>query len=232
MNAADEQLRHRLRLAIDHTLLDPLATAGAVEALCVEAVTAGIAQVCVSPTRVAIAVAATAGTGVAVCSVIGFPSGAHPAVVKAAEVAHVVDLGAVEVDTVVNLGAVMDGDWSTVSDDVAAVVAAARRGGARTKVILESAAIGPERLVAAVRVAVQCGADFVKTSTGYHPAGGATVAAVQAMMEAAAGRARVKASGGIRTLADAVTMLDAGADRLGTSRGAAILAELDARDPA
>ncbi len=222
-------LRDRLRAAIDHTLLDPLATADAVAALCADAVGAGIAQVCVSPTRVAEAVAATAGSGVAVCSVIGFPSGAHPAAVKAAEAAHVIALGATEVDMVVHLGAVMDGDWALVADDVAAVVTVARAGGALTKVILESAAIGPQRLVDAVRVAVDSGAEFVKTSTGYHPAGGATVDDVAAMVAAADGRAAVKASGGIRTLADAVAMLDAGATRLGTSRGVAILAELDQR---
>jgi len=214
--------RALLAAAIDHTLLDPLAGAADVDRLCAEAVEWQFGHVCVSPSRVALAVKALAGSPVAVCSVIGFPSGAHTGGMKAAEAVQALADGAVEVDMVANLGAIVEGDWGVLSTEVAAVVAAAGDGH-HVKVILEAAAIGRDRLVAAVAVAVDAGAGWVKTSTGYHPAGGATVPDVKAMVAAAGGRARVKASGGIRTYGDAVTMLRAGAERLGTSRGVDIL---------
>jgi deoxyribose-phosphate aldolase len=214
--------RARLAAAIDHTLLDPLADVGGVERLCAEAVEWGIAHVCVSPSRVALAAKSLVGSPVGVCSVVGFPSGAHTSAMKAAEALQALADGATEIDMVANLGAIVDGDWGVLTTEVAGIVAAVGDS-TRVKVILEAAAIGPERLVQAVRVAVDAGAGWVKTSTGYHPAGGATVADVAAMVAAAAGRARVKASGGIRSYADAVTMLEAGAERLGTSRGVDIV---------
>ncbi len=220
--------RARLAAAIDHTLLDPLAGAGAVERLCAEAVEWGIGHVCVSPSRVALAGKSLVGTAVGACSVVGFPSGAHTSALKAAEAAQALADGATEIDVVANLGAIADGEWSVLTADVAGVVATVGDG-AHVKVILEAAAIGPERLVEAVRVAIDVGAGWVKTSTGYHPAGGATVADVRAMVSAVDGRARVKASGGIRTYADAVTMLEAGAERLGTSRGVDILRDAPER---
>lgn len=220
--------RARLAAAIDHTLLDPLAGAGAVEQLCAEAVAWGIGHVCVSPSRVALAARALAGRPVGTCSVVGFPSGAHTAALKAAEAVQALADGAGEVDVVANLGAIVDGDWGVLAAEVAGVVAVVGDG-ARVKVILKSAAIGPDRLAEAVRVAVDAGAGWVKSSTGYHPSGGATVADVGAMVAAAAGRAQVKASGGIRTYADAVAMLEAGAARLGTSRGLDILRDAPER---
>lgn len=213
---------------IDHTLLDPLATASQVEQLCREAVEWGIGHVCVSPTRVHQAVAVLTGAPVGVCSVVGFPSGAHPAEVKVAEAGRAAAEGATEVDVVVALGAVADGDWATVEADVAAVVAAVGPDVA-TKVILETAALTPDQARHAAEAAIAAGAGWVKTSTGYHPSGGATVDAVRLLCEVAAGRARVKASGGIRSLADATAMVDAGAARLGTSRGVALLRELTGR---
>lgn len=213
---------------IDHTLLDPLAPASGVEQLCLEAVEWGIAHVCVSPTRVRQAATILAGTPVAVCSVVGFPSGAHLAQAKAGEAGRAQADGAAEVDVVVSLGAVADGDWAAVEAEVAAVVGAVAPDVA-VKVILETSAITPEQARRAAETAIGAGAAWVKTSTGYHPSGGATVEAVRLLAEVAAGRAKVKASGGIRMLADATAMVDAGAARLGTSRGVALLRELTGR---
>ena len=213
---------------IDHTLLDPLASASGVEQLCLEAVEWGIGHVCVSPTRVRQAATVLAGTPVAVCSVVGFPSGAHLAEAKASEAGQACADGATEVDMVVSLGAVVDGDWAAVEADVAAVVGAVEPGTA-VKVILETSALQPDQARRAAEHAIAAGASWVKTSTGYHPSGGATVEAVRLLHEVAAGRARVKASGGIRTLADATALVDAGAARLGTSRGVALLRELTGR---
>ena len=215
-----------LAATIDHTLLDPLATSKGIEQLCREAADWGIGHVCVSPTRVALAVELLRSTAVGVCSVVGFPSGAHLPASKAAEAAVVAELGAAEVDMVVALGAVAEGDWGAVRDDVAAVVGAV---GPRVpvKAILESGAFAadPSAVRAAARAAIDAGAAFVKTSTGYHPGGGATVDAVALLHEVAAGRAEVKASGGIRTLEDARALLAAGASRLGTSRSVQLLSE-------
>jgi deoxyribose-phosphate aldolase len=162
------------------------------------------------------------GGRVPVCSVVGFPHGASLSRTKAGEAASVVALGAAEVDMVADLAALADGDFPSVAADVAEVRAAVPH--VVLKVILESALWDAPTLRAACDAAVAGGADFVKTSTGFHPAGGATVDAVRTMREAVGTRARVKASGGIRTRADASAMLDAGADRLGLSATAAVLA--------
>lgn len=215
--------RSTLAAMLDHTLLDPLATAAGVEGLCQEAIDWSIGHVCVSPTRVAVAVRALDGAG-GVCSVVGFASGAHLASVKAAEAAAAVEAGATEIDMVVNLGLVADEDWDALQSEVAQVVAAA--GDAPVKAILESAALNGHRLRRAALAAIDGGARWLKTSTGYHPSGGATVEAVALLVEAAQGRAAVKASGGIRSLASAQALLNAGATRLGTSRSVEILAEL------
>ena len=211
-----------LAAMIDHTLLDPLATTDGIEQLCREAVDWRMGHVCVSPTNVALAVDLLLGSGVGVCSVVGFPSGAHLSATKAAEAERVVSLGASEVDMVVSLAAVAEGDWATVEADVAAVVRAAGPE-VPTKAILETSAFDAAHGRAAAEAAIAGGAAWVKTSTGYHPTGGATVAAVHLLAEVAAGRAQVKASGGIRTLEDAMALLVAGAERLGTSRGVALL---------
>ena len=214
--------RADLAACIDHTLLKPEATAADVEALCAEAAELGVAAACVSPTMVPV-VHAFPGRDFAVCSVIGFPSGAHVTGLKAVEASWAEAEGADELDLVVNLGLVRDHDWVGVEADVADVRAAV---GGTLKVIVESAALTSDELDGVGRAAIDAGADFLKTSTGFHPAGGATVEAVSVLAALAAGAGRpvgVKASGGIRDLAAALAMLDAGATRLGCSASRAIL---------
>lgn len=213
--------RHELARLIDHTLLAPEATAGAVEALCAEGVDLGVGAICVSPTMVAVAVASLP-SGFTVASVAGFPSGAHDASVKVREAELARDHGAREIDMVVNLGAVMDGRWAAVTEEIAGI---RRAVGASVivKVIIESAALGDGQIVSACAAAVDAGADFVKTSTGFHKSGGATAHAVRLMRDTVGPLVGVKASGGIRTLEVALEMIDAGATRLGTSSARAIL---------
>jgi deoxyribose-phosphate aldolase len=218
--------RQQLAAMVDHTLLKPEATEADVVALVAEGADLGVYAVCVSPTLVPVAVReAHAQRGVRVAAVAGFPSGKHLSVVKAREAAAAVAAGAVEIDVVIDVGAAVSGRFDAVRDDVAAVRAAT--AGAVLKVIVESALLlalgGDDNLVAVCRVAEEAGADFVKTSTGFHPAGGASVHAVEVMAAAVGGRLGVKASGGIRTAADALAMLDAGATRLGLSGTRAVL---------
>ena len=214
---------NRLALAacIDHTLLRPDASAAEVDRLCAEAGEWRVVAVCVSPTRVARAVAASAGQAWRTCSVVGFPSGAHTAATKQAEARAAVRDGAAELDMVVNLGAVADGAWSTVAEEILLVRREIPAG--TLKVILETAALDPTAVEQAALTALDAGADFLKTSTGFHPAGGATVEAVATLAALAAGRARVKAAGGIRDTETALAMLAAGADRLGCSSTGAVL---------
>jgi deoxyribose-phosphate aldolase len=211
---------------IDHTLLRPEATAAEVAALCAEAAELEVFSVCVSPSRLPLPPGALA-PGIAVAAVCGFPSGAHRAGVKAAEAAAAVDQGADEIDMVIDLGLARDGDWAGVAAEIAAVraVVPAPR---LLKVIIESAALKDDEVVAACRAAEESGADFVKTSTGFHPAGGASVHAVRLMAGTVGGRLGVKASGGVRTTEAAIAMIEAGATRLGTSSSAALLSGLPA----
>ena len=212
--------RSTLAAMLDHTLLKPEATAEEVVALCEEATDLGVAAVCVSPSMLPITEGL--GVGIDVCTVIGFPSGAHQPAVKAHETEVAVDAGATEVDMVVNLGLVRAGEWLAVQDDVAAV-RRATAGAALLKVIIESAALTDDEIVAACQAAEAAGADYVKTSTGFHPAGGASVEAVRLMASTVGGRLGVKASGGIRDAATALAMVDAGATRIGCSASRAIL---------
>jgi deoxyribose-phosphate aldolase len=202
---------------VDHTLLKPEATVADVANLVAEAAELGVYAVCVSPSMVPVAVGA--GAGVRVASVAGFPSGKHLSAVKAHEAALAVASGACEIDMVIDVGAALAGDIDAVRSDVHAVRSAI--GGCVLKVIVESAALlalaDEPTLTRVCRAAEDAGADFVKTSTGFHPAGGASVRAVALMAETVGGRLGVKASGGIRTAADALAMLDAGATRLGLS---------------
>lgn len=214
--------RAQLAGRIDHTLLKPEATDEQVAALCAEAEELGVFAVCISPSRLPLRPL----HGVQVCTVVGFPSGAHAPAVKAAEAEQAVRDGAQEVDMVVDLGRVKAGDFDAVQADVAAVVAASGPD-ALVKVILESAALTRAELVEACRASERGGAQYVKTSTGFHPAGGASVEAVQVMAETVGGRLGVKASGGIRDTATALAMLDAGATRLGLSGSRAVLDGLD-----
>ena len=160
--------------------------------------------------------------GISVATVIGFPSGAHQPAVKAHEAEVAVDAGADELDMVVNLGLVVAGAWLAVEDDIAAV-RAATPDPVLLKVILETGALTDDQIVEACRAAERAGADYVKTSTGFHPSGGATVEAVALMARVVGGRLGVKASGGIRDAATALAMVDAGATRLGCSASRAIL---------
>jgi deoxyribose-phosphate aldolase len=154
--------------------------------------------------------------------VVGFPSGAHLASVKAAEAAAAVAAGATQIDMVIDLGHAMEDRWKPVTAEIAAVRAAVGPD-VTLKVIIETAVIGPDRIAPACHAAEAGGADFVKTSTGFHPAGGATVAAVAAIAAAVGGRLGVKAAGGIHTCEQALAMIAAGATRIGTSHTAAIL---------
>lgn len=209
--------RAELAAFVDHTLLKPEATAADVTALVVEAAELGVYAVCVSPPMVTVAV--RTDPGVRVVSVAGFPSGKHVSAVKAHEAALAVASGACEIDMVIDVGAALAGDVDAVRSDIQAVRDAV--GGAVLKVIVESSALltlADERMLARVcRAAEDAGADFVKTSTGFHPTGGASAGAVALMAETVGGRLGVKASGGIRTAADALAMLGAGATRLGLS---------------
>ncbi|OBK99428.1 deoxyribose-phosphate aldolase [Mycobacterium sp. 1165178.9] len=209
--------RAQLAAFVDHTLLKPEATDADVTALVAEAAELGVYAVCVSPSMVPVAV--RAGTGVRVASVAGFPSGKHLPAVKAHEAALAVASGACEIDMVIDVGAALAGDIDAVRSDVRAVRSAI--GGTVLKVIVESAALlalaDEPTLTQVCSAAESAGADFVKTSTGFHPAGGASVRAVALMAGAVGGRLGVKASGGIRTATDALAMLDAGATRLGLS---------------
>jgi deoxyribose-phosphate aldolase len=211
--------RPTLAAMIDHTLLKPEATVDDVVALCEEATDLGVAAVCVSPSMLPITEGL--GVGIDICTVIGFPSGAHQPAVKAHEAEVAVDAGATEVDMVINLGLAVAGEWMALQDDIGAVRAAA--GSALLKVIIESAALTDDQIVAACQAAEAAGADYVKTSTGFHPTGGASVEAVRLMAQTVGGRLGIKASGGIRDAATALAMVDAGATRIGCSASRAIL---------
>ena len=220
--------REQLAALVDHTLLKPEATDADVVALVAEATELGVYAVCVSPSMVPIAFQASGAAGaggVRVAAVAGFPSGKHVSSVKALEAARAVASGASEIDMVIDVGAALAGDIDAVRCDIEAVRAAA--AGAVLKVIVESAVLLGHKSSGALadvcRAAEDAGADFVKTSTGFHPAGGASVGAVTLMAETVGGRLGVKASGGIRTAADAVAMLRAGATRLGLSGTRAVL---------
>lgn len=209
---------------IDHTLLKPEATAAQVRQLCAEAAAHHFASVCVNPSHVALSAGLLDGSGVPVCTVVGFPLGATPAAVKAFETNQALLDGATEIDMVIAIGALKGGEYQTVYDDVAAVCAAAHAAGALVKVIIEAALLSDEEKVAACVLSVAAGADYVKTSTGFGP-GGATAADVALMRRVVGPDVGVKAAGGIRTLADALAMIEAGASRIGASAGVNIVAE-------
>lgn len=205
---------------VDHTLLKPESTHEQVAALVAEGAELGVFSVCVSPSM--LPVEAVKGTNVKVATVIGFPSGAVKSSVKAAETAQAVLDGADEVDMVINLGAVKEGNWELVEADIKAVRDAAPAP-VIVKVIIESAALTDEEIVKACEASERAGVDFVKTSTGFHPAGGASAHAVALMSKTVAPRLGVKASGAIRSGATALEMIAAGATRLGLSGTKAVL---------
>lgn len=221
--------RPALARRIDHTLLKAEATRAQIERLCEECRVYGFAAACVNPVWVPLCAEWLAGSESVVATVVGFPLGASATRVKAEEARCAVEDGAREVDMVVQLGALVAGEHALVRDDIAAVVDAARRARADAiiKVILETRALTHEQIIAGCRATAEAQADFVKTSTGFHAGGGATVEHV-ALLRRHAAPIRVKASGGIRDLAAARAMLDAGADRLGTSASVAIVEAMEA----
>ena len=216
--------RKSLAAVIDHTLLRPDASEEAVRRLCEEARTYGFASVCVPPCRVSLAVSCLGGSdGVAVGTVVGFPLGYQDPVIKVAEARRAQELGAREIDMVLNVGWLKEGSHAAVEEEIGAVVAAVR--GAPVKVILETAMLTDEEKVAACALAERGGSRFVKTSTGFGP-GGATAEDVRLLRRAVGSRLGVKASGGVRTLAGALELLAAGASRLGSSAGVALVEAL------
>jgi deoxyribose-phosphate aldolase len=207
---------------IDHTLLKPEATRDQIIGLCAEARRFGFASVCINPFWVPVAFREIGDGDIAVCSVAGFPLGATTTAGKVAEAGDAVDEGAREVDMVLNIGALRSGDWAVVRRDIEAVVEECHRGGAIVKVILETALLTDAQKEEACIVAKDAGAEYVKTSTGFGP-GGATAHDVELMRRVVGPHMGVKASGGIRTLADLEKMVAAGASRIGASAGVQIV---------
>jgi len=217
-----------LAAVLDHTLLKPEATRAQVLTLCAEAAEHRFACAMVNPAWVATAVHALAGTGVPVGVVIGFPLGATLSSSKRDETVRVLKLGAHDVDMVLNVGLLKSGakeDFEAVKQDIRGVVELAHGSGAIVKVILETCLLTFEEKLRAADLALAAGADFLKTSTGFST-GGATTDDITLLRGAAGNRAGVKASGGIRSLADAKAMLEAGATRIGASASVRIVAEL------
>lgn len=214
--------RSALARMIDFTLLRPEATPGDVAALARAAGELGVGAICVSPSFLPLP-ADLLAVGVVVCTVVGFPSGKHQLTTKAAEAALASAQGASELDMVIDIGAVKAENWEHTRAEIAAVRAAAPDR--VLKIILETACLTPAEITQACLISADAGADFVKTSTGWHPAGGATPTAVRIMAAAVGGRLGIKASGGIRTASAALALIAAGATRLGVSDARAVLAE-------
>ena len=213
----------KLAQMIDHTLLAPEATMADVERLCAEAIDLQVGAICISPSLLPL----TSGllpSSIKTAAVVGFPSGAHNPSVKSREAQQACEHGANEIDMVTNLAFVSTANWSAITDEVSAVRSAIPSG-VILKVIIESALWSDEQIIAVCSAVVQGGADFVKTSTGFHKSGGASIANVHLMRKTVGETIGVKASGGIRTYADAIAMIDAGASRIGASASRIILLE-------
>lgn len=211
-----------MNLYIDHTLLKPEATGADIKKLCWEAKEYHFYSVCVNSSYVELAAAELSGSDTKVCAVVGFPLGAMELNSKAFEADQACLHGATEIDMVIHIGALKEGRFDDVSNDIAAVVSVAAEYNAKVKVILETCLLSKEEIVKACELAVQAGADFVKTSTGFST-GGATAEDVALMRATVGNQAQVKASGGIRDIDKANEMIAAGADRLGTSASIAIV---------
>jgi len=216
-----------LAAVIDHTLLEPEATRARVKTLCEETIRYRFACAMVNPVWVSTAVGVLSGTGVPVASVIGFPLGASLVSTLRQEAAALTRLGARELDMVIPIGQLKSGNHKAVHHAIQGAASVTHHHGALLKVILETSLLTVEEKLRASEIAIQAGADFIKTSTGFGP-GGATVADVAMMRGVAGGRCGVKASGGIHTLAHARAMLEAGANRIGASASVAIVRELGA----
>lgn len=219
--------RDQIARMIDHTLLKATAKPEEIDRLCQEARDNRFGAVCVNPAYVPRAAKTLQGSGVAVATVVGFPLGANQPEIKAAEARLALQQGATELDMVINIGALKGGDTDLVERDIRAVVNEARAAGGKAlvKVIIETCYLTDDEKRTACRLAKQAGADFVKTSTGFGT-GGATVEDVRLMRQAVGPEMGVKAAGGMRSTADALAMVEAGANRLGTSASVAIAAGL------
>jgi len=211
---------------IDHTVLKPEAAESQIVQLCEEARRYQFMAVCVNPVWVKRCVQLLQGSSTRVATVAGFPLGATLPEVKAYEAQQVVAAGAREVDMVINVGALKSKDYALVSRDIAAVVQAARSGGAITKVIIEAALLDDAEKIRACQLAVEAGAEFVKTSTGF-ASSGATAHDVALMRQTVGPQVGVKAAGGIRTYADVLNMIEAGANRIGASASVKIMQEAE-----
>ena len=207
---------------VDNTQLSPQATRQDIEALCREAIEFKFANVCINPTWVTLAAHLLDGSGVGVCTVVGFPFGATTPDVKACEARGAIAGGAQEIDMVLNIGALKSGHRDDVQRDIEAVTALCRQSGALGKVIIEAALLTDDEKVSACTLAKTAGADFIKTSTGFGP-GGATVADVRLVRRVVGPTMGIKAAGGIRDLATVEAMVAAGATRIGTSASLEIM---------
>ena len=222
MNLTQSQLAKYM----DHTLLQAAATLDGIDRVVAEAKQFGCASVCVNPFWVPYVARLLDGSGVATCTVVGFPLGASSTASKVFETTDAIANGADEIDMVINIGELKAGHAELVREDIRAVAEATHAGGKLLKVIIECCLLTDDEKRLACLLCAEAGADFVKTSTGFST-GGATVADVTLMRECVGPDFGVKAAGGIRTLADAYAMIEAGASRLGVSAAASILAELD-----
>jgi deoxyribose-phosphate aldolase len=224
LSGAESEAAREVARYIDHTLLKPEATRDEILKICEEGARYGFASVCINPIWVREAACALRGTGVKVCTVIGFPLGANEPDTKAYEARRAIFDGASELDMVINVGALKSADDELVGRDIAGVVAVAHEVNYLCKVILETGLLTEEEKVRACLLAKQAGADFVKTSTGFSK-GGATVADIALMRRVVGGEMGVKASGGVRDLKQAQEMIRAGATRIGASVGVKIVQE-------
>ena len=209
---------------IDHTLLKPEATAAQIKSLCQEAVQYRFASVCINPAYVPLAYGLLSHSPVAVCTVVGFPLGATLPEYKAFEALACINAGATEIDMVMNIGALKGEAYGLVLNDIQTVVQTAHNQGAIVKVILEMALLSRREKILSCLLCKAAGADFVKTSTGFGP-GGATIEDVELMRRVVGADMGVKAAGGVRTLSEAMSMIRAGANRLGSSAGVKIMQE-------
>jgi deoxyribose-phosphate aldolase len=213
---------------IDHSLLGPTLTDQQLQEGCDLAVRYGVASVCIKPYAVSLAARVLRGSTVAVGTTIGFPHGGQATAVKVFEARQAMDDGATELDMVINIGLALGGKWEAVSRDIAAVTTAAQDRGAIVKVIFENCYLTNDQKIRLCQICGQAGADYVKTSTGYGT-GGATHDDLILMRKSAPPRVKLKAAGGVRTLDQAIAVVELGCDRFGASKTAEILDELRAR---
>lgn len=219
----------QLAAMIDHTLLRPEVTCPQIDRLCAQALNHGFCAVCVNPVYVSQAARRLRGSPVVVASVAGFPLGANTTAAKIEDARQAIDAGAREIDMVLQLGALIAGEKNRVRDDIAAVAEVVRAASPDhvLKVILETAALSPELIALGCRCCAEAQVDFIKTSSGFHPAGGATEQAVRTLKKLAA-PIKIKAAGGIGDLKTALSMIEAGADRLGMSASVDVILACEA----